>query len=697
MLVLMPAIGSTTESLLQDTLKSIIASIFILTAAIYTTINKYPGKETTIPPVAWGPLILAAFALSSMYWSHTYLAGVEFSRWIILSALFFVGYRSIILQNFRILCWSIHLGAFIASTWVALQFWFNLQIFAQGPNPASTFVNRNFFAEFLVCTIPFSLIVILQAKDKAAAYILTFSLGFNIAALLMTGTRSGLVAASVLALLMPYSIWRIRKFYCKNQWNYVSTLLLFMVFFCGLLITGSIQTKNSNLIKEYGHVTAFERAKNRTTSLYKPDTYTQGSFSIRASMWRDTLKMIIQNPILGVGAGAWEIEAPLYQEKGEVLETDYYAHNELLQLVAEYGVFGWLFLLITGTYLISAIINTYKIKENDLKEEIPLRITALCSILAFLIISNAGFPWRLATTSVIFILCLSILAASDKRLQLHKKFTLTLNFRPNTQKTLILYSLIFLAFISAYISYEAVRAEDRLVNAIRIGLTISKSKDPNHPNWASAKVEMLELAREGVSINPHYRKLTPIIADSFASWGDWKNAVWFWESILQSRPYVTAIITNIAKGHVAMGNYLIAEQYIERARSIRPDARSLAYVEILLLKNSGKVEAAEVMTLELLDRGWRDKELLQLAYTLGKSTNNSSLLIKTLEAGIMAWPERALDGWLKLGEIYVASNSKENTEKAIKCYQSALDIAPREYRSTVFSMIPIQLRGFIQQ
>ena len=81
-------------------------------------------------------------------------------------------------------------------------------------------------------------------------------------------------------------------------------------------------------------------------------------------MWRDTLKMIIQNPILGVGAGAWEIEAPLYQEKGEVLETDYYAHNELLQLVAEYGVFGWLFLLITGTYLISAIINTYKINYN---------------------------------------------------------------------------------------------------------------------------------------------------------------------------------------------------------------------------------------------------------------------------------------------------------------------------------------------
>lgn len=695
MLVLLPAIGSSTENLLQDTLKSIIVSIFTLTAAVYLVRNKEHTKEASIHPIAWAPAILAFSALLSMLWSHTYLAGVEFSRWIILGILFIVGSKSINQLNFRLICWSIHLGAFIASTWVVLQFWFNLQFFAQGPNPASTFVNRNFFAEFLVCTIPFSLVIILQTKDRATAYLLTISLGFNLTALLMTGTRSALIAVAMFAVLIPYPLWRIRNLYCAKIWNIKSILIFFIVLLITLFITGTIKTQNPSLIKEYGYVTALERATSRTSTLYKTDTYIQGSFSIRASMWGDTFKMILKNPLWGVGAGAWEVNAPLYQNNGEILETDYYAHNELLQLLAEYGVFGWAFLFIVFIYLASAIFNTLNIKEVELKKEIPLRTTALSSIFILLIISNAGFPWRLATTGVLFILSLSILAASDARLNLHKKYTLTIQIK-SAYKSAFLMLLALLIIAATYISYRAVRAEDRLVSAIRIGLTISRSKEPNHPNWASAKAEMLELAREGVLLNSHYRKLTPIVADSLASWGDWKNAVWFWESILLSRPYVTAIITNIAKGHIAMGNYSIAEAYINRARIIQPEAKSLAYVDILFLRNSGKILAAEAKATELLERGWKDKELLQIAYSLGKTSNNRELLIKTLEVGILAWPEKAVDGWLKLGDIYAASNSKINTEKALKCYQSAWNIAPQEYKATVLSVIPIAFQNLIE-
>ena len=42
----------------------------------------------------------------------------------------------------------------------------------------------------------------------------------------------------------------------------------------------------------------------------------------------------------GLGAGAWENRIPLYQADGAQLETDYYVHNEFLQLVAEYGLVG---------------------------------------------------------------------------------------------------------------------------------------------------------------------------------------------------------------------------------------------------------------------------------------------------------------------------------------------------------------------
>ena len=77
----------------------------------------------------------------------------------------------------------------------------------------------------------------------------------------------------------------------------------------------------------------------------KASEYTDGSFSIRAAMWKTTGRMILAHPVAGVGAGAWEVQMPRFQDPANVLETDYYAHNEILQLLAEYGLTGLLFLL----------------------------------------------------------------------------------------------------------------------------------------------------------------------------------------------------------------------------------------------------------------------------------------------------------------------------------------------------------------
>lgn len=698
MLVLLPAIGSSTETLLQDTLKSSIASIFVLVSAIYLTFEKKEYTKIALHPISWVFTLAALFSLSSIFWSHAYLAGVEFSRWVIFSIIFVIASKSINPSNFRLVSWSVHLGACIAALWASLQFWFDFQAFAQGPGPASTFVNKNFFAEFLVCTIPFSLLVIFQAKEKITAYLLAFSLGFNLASLVMTGTRSAFIATLLIFIFMPYPIWLNRRFYCANHWKKRYLVYLTVFLFVGFFGVGSIKTNNPGLISELGRITALERATSRANTLNQIGTYTEGSFSVRTSMWMDTLKMIKENIFLGVGAGAWEIEAPLYQAEGKILETDYYAHNEALQFLAEFGLLGLSSLLLISAYLFSVSIGIFKIGGERLKEqETPLRITALSSILAFLIISNAGFPLRLATTGILFTLSIAILAGSDLRLGLYKKYTIFKQIHFQYSLALIRFTLAALLVIAAHISYQAVRVEDRLVNAIRIGLAISKSKEPNHPKWMTAKQEMLTLAQEGVSINPHYRKLTPIIADSLASWGDWKNAVWFWESILSSRPYVPAIIINIAKGHIAMGNYSIADTYIERARRIQPNAKSLAYVEILLLMRTKRERLAETKIEVLLDKGWKDKELLQLAYSLGRNTNNTELLIKTLKIGIAAWPEKAVDGWLKLGNLYATSGLAGSKQEALHSYQSALAITPKEYRVTVWSLIPIQFQKLLEE
>src|SRR6185436_14775036 len=92
------------------------------------------------------------------------------------------------------LAWGVHAGVVVASLWAALQFWTAFAFFPQGPHPASTFVNRNFFAEFAVTTLPFSALLLARAKRSPMVALLAASIGFVIVAVFMTGTRAALLA-----------------------------------------------------------------------------------------------------------------------------------------------------------------------------------------------------------------------------------------------------------------------------------------------------------------------------------------------------------------------------------------------------------------------------------------------------------------------------------------------------------------------
>ena len=152
--------------------------------------------------------------------------------------------------------------------------------------------------------------------------------------------------------------------------------------------------------------------------------------------------------------------------------------------------------------------------------------------------------------------------------------------------------------------------------------------------------------REGIALNPHYRKITPLVADELARWGDWTNATWIWESVLASRPHVVAMLTNAARGHDAMGHPAEAMAYLERARSLQPRAPAVRALEVLLLARSGQEAQAMQRAQEALaDAGWS---------TTSSSTRTSSwpggrrdypLAEKLLQTRMREWPEPAPAAW----------------------------------------------------
>lgn len=691
MMFLTPAIGVPNEMMLQDTLKSIIVAFSAVGAGLlffWQQRNRRDGLRWHA--LMWLPLALMFYALGSMVWSHTFLGGVEAIRWFIFSLILWLGINTFSRQRIPYLFEGIHWGAFVCSLWTVLQFYFDFTYFPQGPNPASTFVNRNFFAEFVVCTFPFTAYLLAQAKTSSRITLMAFMFGFNIVALMMTGTRGALAAMWILLLfVLPLIGFLYRKQMTFGTWDSGKRILAGGVLLATVVTMGLVNSGNPKVISDrssYGNATtAFDMAFKRTASISTSD----GSFGIRLIMWKATMVMIKANPVTGVGAGAWEAMQPLYQVEGAQLETDYYVHNEILQLLAEYGLTGLLFLIALLGYLTSAALKTLKNRTPEGLAEAPVRAIALTSLMAFLIVSNIGFPWRLAATGSLFAVCLALLAASDARLSIRGPAAASrLSWKPVYSQMLAVSMMVCLA-LTAYISQQAAATEHKIVTAVKMALTISQSGDVNNPKWDKTKREMLTLAKDGVAINTHYRKITPMIADELAKWGDWKNAVWVWESVVVSRPYVVAIMSNIARGYAQMGNNEKALEYLARCEAIQPKAVSVRSLKVILMSRSGQEKEAALLAQQYMNEGTADFDLLSAAYVLGMRKSDFDMAIQGLELRNKDWPASRQDGYLKMAGIYV--NHKKDEVRAIEAFKGALQATPEKDRAALRQQIPPQL------
>jgi O-antigen ligase len=681
-----PALGVPHEMMLQDTLKSIIVAFMSLGAALILFWRQRNRRDALRWHfVMWLPIMLCAYALGSMVWAHTYLAGVEAIRWFLFALIVWLVLNSFSRERLPMLAWGIHLGALAVCLLGAAQFWFDVKFIPQGPNPAATFVNRNFAAEFICTTLVFSAWLIFRERRTPVLAFLAASTSFHFVFLMMCGTRSALIASYISFVFIAIFAWKFRALLAFRTWNSGQRIVVPAAMLAVLLGLGFIPSGNSS--PEFKGVTPFERVVKRTAAIQAAD----GTLGVRMVMWKASWTMIQARPFSGVGAGTWEADIPLYQAKGSQLETDYYVHNEIIQVVAEYGIVGWLFLLGLISYSLRSAWLTFRAKTESEMQEGLIRAVALTSLHALMIVSNIGFPWRLATTGVMFALCLGILAACDARLGMRKFLgTQRLPWSPGASQAAAVLTVGCLA-LAGYISYKAAECEQKIVQAVKMALSISASGNPNSPKFDKMKREMLQLAKEGTDINPHYRKITPMLGDELAKWGDWKNAVWVWESVLSSRPYVAAIASNVARGYMALGNLDKSQEFLEKAKVVQPDAVSVRSLEVILLSRTGK----EAQALEKARKAYADKamdfDMMNSAYILGVRASDFKFAIDALMSRNEAVPSQAVDGWMKIGGIY--DQYLKDEAKAVEAYRKAYEAGGKE--ASLLAQIPSAYHGRI--
>ena len=601
--------------------------------------------------LVWLPLALAAYALASMYWSHTYLAGVELVRWCILSLLLWLGLNTLNHKNVPTLIWGIHGGAVVASVWAALQFWFDLTIFPQGAAPASTFVNRNFFAEYVVCTLPLSIWLLANMRFGRWVYWMAASVALNVAAILMSGTRSALVAMLVLLPICAFTLLKYRQQLGFAQWRRVQMVRVVSILLGGIVFLGSVPAKNSQFFQADQGATALLRSLQRATSIAQPAEYSTGSFAVRAVMWKATARMLLAHPLAGVGAGAWEVHIPLYQQAAIGMETDYYAHNEYLQLLGEYGlVVGGLFLAFLLAYLLVSAGKTWRLPDSGLHDA-PVRASVLACLLGLLIVSLAGFPLHLASTGALFAVCFAILASSDHRLGIDESFFSTaIHLKPFYFRLGVV--LVGCAMVCAlYITLQAVKAEQNIVRAIQLGNGAMRARQTGMEPSAERSAQILHKLRDGILIAPHYRKLSSVAADQLAQSGDLVNALWVWESIVASRPYIAVVWASMARGYAQLGQNERALESLRHWQQLQPSAPGLLALEVALLGLTGKISEAEQKLTRAYDLEQYDYELVMTGYALGMKFHRWPLAIRSIELRNRTWPEQSEDGNVMLGLI----------------------------------------------
>jgi O-antigen ligase len=688
MLFFTPALGVPNELMLQDTLKSIIVAFMSLGALFLVFWSRRNNSNAMRWHfVMWLPLMLCVYALGSMFWSHTYLAGVEAIRWFLFAVIVWLVLNSANRERFPMLAWGVHLGALAVALLGASQFWFDNRFIPQGPNPAATFVNRNFAAEFMACTFVFSAYLLFTTRRTITLGFLAASTALNLVFLLMCGTRSAYIGAFISFVMIAIMAWKFRSrfnFKVLKSEQRIAVSIVFLVCFFGLGVI-----KSGNPGAEFKDVNAFQRGLTRAAQIKGGDA----TLGVRMVMWKATQTMIKKRPLSGVGAGAWEVDIPLYQAEGSQLETDYYAHNEVLQVIGEYGLVGWLFLLLLMAYSLRSAWTTVFNKTEEGMTEGPMRVVALTSLLALMIVSNIGFPWRLATTGAMFALCLGLLAASDARLGRRGFFSATrLGMRPAIAQILTILTLLSIV-LAGYISYQASECENKIVTAVKMALTISQGGNPNAPKNDKTKAEMMRIAKEGIAINPHYRKITPMLGDELAKWGDWKNAVWVWESVVGSRPYVIAMMSNVARGYMTLGNNDKAMEYMLRAKKIQPKALSLRSLEVILLSRTGKEPEALRLAKVSFDENTLDSDMINAAHVLAVRASDFPFAIKAMEVRNERMPEQKVDGLLKIAAIQL--NYQKDEAKSLDSYRKAYEASGKA--PAVLAQVPAAFQPKLQQ
>jgi O-antigen ligase len=689
-----------SQQVMPNTVKSIAASLCALLALLLWAFQiRKSGKAVLWDKYLCIPLGLSLYALASALWAPQHTALIEAARWLVIGIIFFVGVNTLHREFFPTLAKVIHWTALALSLLALVQFWLDLGWFPAEAAPGATFGNRNYFAEFAATCLPFSFWLFLQSKTFRASILHGCGLAFILAALMSTGARAPLLAALffLLSFLVLLASHRARIFKAMPTRIFVAGMGATVAL---VLALGCIPSLNEKILAENRGQTPIERSFSRLNSLGERNTYDpESSFGMRLISWKATQKMVEAHPLAGVGAGAWNYTIPLYLPNAMASDGTWHAHNEPLQLVAEFGLLGWAslagLLYLTLTLAWKAL---RRLRSPDMQQaEHALReLTILLSLASLGIVSLSGLPWHAAATCYALGLLLAMLLVEhghSPRLSIAGAAIFGKIALPVTAIALL---------IACVTAVQALRSEYYFYRGTGMILALSAHKATSKTPQPQLHAQAISDIQYGLSIYSDHDIYIDSLNSNLRNLGDFKSLIHFNEYNLKYRPHAADVQCNHAAAYADNKDYSEAKKIIENIRKSQPKAKCLAFSEFVVAYRSGNFGESLSLGQSIIDDSFHgmnkdfERFVVDATYRSALQETNLDAALSALKIRANKWPELRASSLLLQARVIAIRAPDQVSDEALKILKEASAIAPRQDYLKAVANLPVHYQKALQ-
>lgn len=339
--------------------------------------------------------IFYCWAMVSINWSvdpeNTIIELTQLTAYFII---FFVASQLNNLKHLKLIMLAIYISAAVAAVIGILQA-FNLNPLGLQTTTslASTFNNKNHASVYFDLVIPLALITMLTTKSYSK-YISSIAYTLGITFILLSKTKGSLLGLFVFSIFFFVLIYKnnILRQQIFNKQNVIQYLFLTLIIPSLIYLLTNISFSSSTATPEKWN-----------------SNLTDKSASIRLSFYKNAYVMFKEQPIIGVGYGAFRkgftpyasspYPVSLVTEDRSVAQL----HNDPYQNLLELGIVGAGIIVFIFSYILfkstSMLLNT-KIKDNNEKQYFLL--ACFLALTASITHSFVDFPMRLPSSAILF-------------------------------------------------------------------------------------------------------------------------------------------------------------------------------------------------------------------------------------------------------------------------------------------------------